>query len=170
VVWIVGAAACVGLVLAFVSRGGRDKPNPNAGGGTNDPSARVALGKPTVEPPVVDLQPTAPIVDQPKRVEPAPPKVEPKTDPPRVEAPPPDRKAAYVRIVAALEGVEAAAIKKYGHKPGPDDKAEFSIPYKAFVNSQTQLVRKKLANDLGVPEAAIDEIKKDGDRAGWAKR
>jgi hypothetical protein len=169
---IVGVAACVGLVLAFVTRGGREKPVPSTGG---DPQAGqgvpVALGKPTVEFRAEDSHPVLPTVEPPKRTERVAPRVEPKAPPPPpVEVPTPDRKAVYVKIIAAMEKAEAAAIQKYGRKPGPDDKAEFTIPYKAFVNSQTQQVRKKLAKDLGLPEVAIDQIKLEGDRAGWPKR
>ena len=172
VLLIVGVAACVGLVLAFANRGRREKPVSNPGGDTSvGQGVPVALGKPTVEFRAEDQHPVLPTAEQPKRTQPVAPRVEPTAPPPQpIEVPAPDRKAVYVKIVAAMEKVEAAAVQKYGRKPGPADKAEFSIPYKAFVNSQTQQVRKKLARDLGLPEVAIDQIKLEGDRAGWPKR
>ncbi|HKB05331.1 MAG TPA: hypothetical protein VKD90_24115 [Gemmataceae bacterium] len=170
---IVGVAAFVGLFLAFVTRGGRGQTGPSASGDPGEAQGvPVALGKPTLVFQVEDPLPVAPAPEPPKRTEPVSHIiVEPKAPAPRpVEDPTLDRRAVYLKIIAAMEKVEAAAIQKYGHKPGPDDKAEFTIPYKAFLNSQTQQARKKLAKDLGLTEVVIDQIKLEGDRAGWARR
>jgi hypothetical protein len=169
---IVGAAAFLGLVLAFATRGGREKTTASTGGDLSPAQGvPVALGKPTVEFKVEDPQPIIPVAEPPKRTQPVSHIVEPKAPPPQpVVDPAPDRRAVYVKIIAAMEKVEAAAVQRYGRKPTPDDKAEFTIPYKAFVNSQTQQVRKKLAKDLSLTEVVIDQIKVEGDRAGWPKR
>jgi hypothetical protein len=80
------------------------------------------------------------------------------------------RKAVYVQICAALEGVETAAVQKFGRKPRPDDTAGFTIPYKAFVDRETLRVRKLLATELGLREQEIDAIKSAGDKAGWPRK
>jgi hypothetical protein len=80
------------------------------------------------------------------------------------------RQETYVKIVTALDEVEEAAVRRFGRKPQPDDKAGFTIPYKVFVDSQTQRARKQLVADLGLSESAIDEIKEEGDRLGWPRR
>jgi hypothetical protein len=80
------------------------------------------------------------------------------------------RQETYVKIVTALDGVEESAVRKFGRKPRPDDKAGFTIPYKVFVDEQTQRARKQLVADLGLSESAIDEIKEEGDRSGWPRR
>jgi hypothetical protein len=89
-----------------------------------------------------------------------------------VESPPgdPARQAAYVQIVSALDRVREAAVKKFGREPRPDDTASFTIPYKVFVDGQTRQARKQLAIDLQLGEPAIDEIKDEGDRAGWPRK
>jgi hypothetical protein len=166
-------AASLGLFLAHRDRHGRDTANA---GGTPGPgqTVGVAQGEPWPEPKQQDTTPVALLAGQPKREEPAVPRVEakggPNADLRPAEDPTLARKAAYVKIVAALDGVEAAAVKKYGRKPRPDDKAEFAIPYKAFVNAQTQRVRKQLATDLGLSEAEVDQIKAEGDKSGWARQ
>jgi hypothetical protein len=116
------------------------------------------------------VSPLAPVPERPKRAEPTPPKAEPKPEPPPPEGPSGARQAAYQKIVAAWDRVEAAAVHKYGRKPRPDDRAEFAIPYKAFVNTQTQVARKRLATDLGVSEREVDQIKAEGDKAGWPRQ
>jgi len=80
------------------------------------------------------------------------------------------RQETYVKIVTALDGVEEAAIRKFGRKPQADDKAGFTIPYKVFMDEQTQRARKQLVADLGMSESAIDEIKEEGERSGWPRR
>jgi hypothetical protein len=44
---------------------------------------------------------------------------------------------AYVRIVAAVEAVEAAAVKKFGRQPKAGDNLGVTLPYKTFVERET---------------------------------
>jgi hypothetical protein len=171
VVVFCGFAAVLGIVLAYRDRAGRESARADSG---PDPAVRAAQGQPWPEPKHEDVLSALPVGEQPKRADAVLPKAEPKPQPePQPEPPPvdptPARKAAYVRIVAALEGAEAAAVKKYGRKPQPDDTAGFTIPYKAFVNTQAQLARKRLAKELGLSEREIDQIKAEGDKAGWPR-
>jgi len=163
---ICGIAAVMGIVLAYRDRAGRNSTNRDTGGAS--PFVQVAQGQPWPEPKLPDSSPLAAVAVQPKRDEPVQTRVEVRPEAPPEEANL-DRKAAYARLVAALDRVEAAAVQKYGRKPQADDKAEFTIPYKAFVNTQTQVVRKRLAKDLGVSEREIDLIKAEGDKAGWPR-
>jgi hypothetical protein len=165
---ICGLAAVLGIFLAYRDRAGRETARAD---GPPDPAVRVAQGQPWPEPKHEDVLPLVPVGEQPRRADPVLPKVEsqPEPEPPPVD-PTPARKAAYVRIVAALAGAEAAAIQKYGRKPQPDDRADFVIPYRAFVNTQTQLARKRLAKELEVSEREVDQIKAEGDKAGWPRR
>jgi hypothetical protein len=161
-------AAWLGILLASADRGARATPkqDPDAVSDTGPPAEGAA---PVAEPNREDPGPAAPMREQPKREQPVSPRVEPQPDPPP-DLSTPARQAAYVQIVAAFEGVEASAVKRFGRRPQPDDKAAFTIPFKAFVDGQTRRARKQLASDLGLSESAIDQIKAEGDQSGWPKK
>jgi hypothetical protein len=112
-----------------------------------------------------NAEPPQPPVAELDRADSGTPVVEPPPEPPT-----PERLAAYSKIAAAHDVIEAAAVKKYGRKPRSDDSAAFTVPYKAFVNGQAQLANKKLATELGLSESEIERIKKDGDRYGWPRQ
>jgi len=167
-------AACVGVVLGYADRGGRHRAT------SPTDVARVADASALPSAPNWTL-PTkpAPEVTTPITFKPTPPKsedpvvtrVEPRPDP----APAPkddsqDRRAAYIRIIAARDGAEAAALKKYGRKPEPGDQAEFTIPYRAFVDREFEKALTTLAKEAGVPRTELATIQRDGDKEGWPKR
>ena len=113
----------------------------------------------------VNADPSQPSVAELDRGDAGSPALEPPPEPPT-----PERLAAYLKIAAVHDTIEAAAVKKYGRKPKTGDEASFTIPYKAFVDGQAQRANKRLAADLGLTEADIAKIKKDGDRYGWPKQ
>lgn len=82
----------------------------------------------------------------------------------------PIRQAIYIRVVKAIDDVEAAALKKFGRAPRPDDKATFTGPYKLFVERETEKALDSLAADQGMPRSVLDGIRDEGDRKGWPKK
>jgi hypothetical protein len=165
-------AACVGISLGYADRGSRKRS-------TQTDVARAADAPPASSElpwtkPAAESKPeiTIPVLfkpSPPKPDEPVVARVEPKPEPaPKDESP--DRKAAYVRIIAAQEGAEAAAVRKYGRKPQPGDMADFTIPYRAFVDREFEKALTSLAKEAGMPRTELTAIKRDGDKEGWPKR
>jgi len=171
-------AACVGMVLGYADRGGRHRATqapeiasaadasqlPRAPNWTLPSNSTIDSKREFTTP--VTFKPSPP-----KSEEPAVTRVEPKPDPapaPRDDSQ--DRKAAYIRIIAAQEGAEVAAMKRYGRKPEPGDQAEFTIPYRAFVDREFEKALTSLAKEAGMPRAELTTIKRDGDKEGWPKR
>jgi hypothetical protein len=169
-------AACVGVVLGYADRGGRNRAKPNtdvahaADASSLPPAPNWTLPTNSAADPKTEM--AAPVIfkpSPPKSDEPVVSRVEPKPVPPPQDTSP-DRKAAYIRIMAAQEVAEAAAVKKYGRKPEPGDQAEFTIPFRAFVDREFEKALTSLAKEAGVPRTELTAIKRDGDKEGWPKR
>lgn len=165
-------AACVGMSLGYADRGGRKRAtqNTDVARAANAPpvSTELPWTKPAADP-KPEIIPVLFNPSPPKSEEPVVTRVEPKPTPASEETSP-DRKAAYVRIIAAQEGAEAAAARKYGRKPQPGDQAEFTIPYRAFVDREFEKALTSLAKEAGMPRTELTAIKRDGDKEGWPKR
>jgi len=164
-------AACVGISLGYAGRGSRKRATQTdvARAADAPPSTELPWTRPAADP-KPEIIPVLFKPSPPKPEEPVVTRVEPKPAPPPPTDESPDRKAAYVRIMAAHEGAEAAAVRKYGRKPQPGDMADFTIPYRAFVDREFEKALTSLAKEAGVPRTDLTAIKRDGDKEGWPKR
>src|SRR5262245_60963316 len=81
-----------------------------------------------------------------------------------------DRKAVYAHLVAGVARVEADAVKKFGRKPKADDLAGFTVPYKIFVDRETDKVYQALEREKGIKRPDAEAILKEGNSKGWSKK
>lgn len=81
-----------------------------------------------------------------------------------------DRKAIYGKLSLALAEVEAAAVKRFGKKPGRDDPASLAVPYKAYVDFARNKMFSELEKTDGVRRSHAEAILAEGDAAGWPKK
>jgi hypothetical protein len=74
------------------------------------------------------------------------------------------RKVTYVKICAAVDQVQAAALAKFGKKD--------TIPAKVFIERETTKALDMLAAELGgrATREDLEAIRKEGDAEGWPKK
>jgi hypothetical protein len=81
-----------------------------------------------------------------------------------------ERKAIFADLTARLAKVEADAVKKYGRRPKKDDGAVFTIPYRRFVEGETEKVYRALRDEHAVDPADAEVILAEGNEKSWPKK
>jgi hypothetical protein len=114
----------------------------------------------------VGIEKSAATEPRPRPATEAPKPPDPKAEAERLTA----RKATYVKIIGALDQVEAAAVRKFGRKPKADDLAGFTVPYKLFVERETAKALDALSKDLRLSRSELNAIRMEGDAEGWPKK